>query len=159
MNNPNMFSIKRFTSENKELAAISSTIRKVVFVDEQGVDPALEYDHEEESTHYLLLIGEKPVATARWRETAKGIKLERFAVLPVFRNRGIGEIILREVLADVTSKGKTIYLHSQVKAVPFYERNGFKKEGEMFREAGIEHFLMFYHQKKAGLSIADSVST
>jgi len=65
-------------------------------------------------------------------------------VLPVFRNRGIGGIILDEVLKDVIPMGKTIYLHSQVRAAPFYERKGFSREGNMFTEAGIDHFLMKY---------------
>ena len=139
-----MFIVKRFTFGDKEMAEKAFAIRKTVFVEEQGVDAALEYDHEEEAHHYLLYLGEKPIATARWRETEKGIKLERFAVLPLFRNRGIGEIILKEVLNDVTSSEKMIYLHAQIKAVTFYERNGFKKEGQVFTEAGIEHFLMKY---------------
>ena len=126
------------------MATQAFAIRKAVFVEEQGVDASLEYDHEEEARHYLLFLGEKPLATARWRETEKGIKLERFAVLPQFRNRGIGEVILKEVLKDVTSMEKPIYLHAQLKAVSFYERNGFYKVGEQFTEAGIGHFLMKY---------------
>ncbi len=137
--------VKKFTSRDKEMAHLAFAIRRKVFVEEQGVDPALEYDHEDEAHHYLLILAGKPVATARWRETEKGIKLERFAVLPGFRNRGIGEIILKEVLKDVTSSGKMIYLHSQVNAISFYARNGFIKFGEQFTEAGIEHFVMKYH--------------
>jgi predicted GNAT family N-acyltransferase len=38
-----------------------------------------------------------------------------------------------------------IYLHSQINAIPFYERNGFVKFGEQFTEAGIVHFLMKYN--------------
>jgi len=137
-----MFEVKRFSSTDKELAEKAFAIRKKVFVEEQGVDPVLEYDNEEMARHYLLLLGEKPIATARWRETEKGIKLERFAVLPGFRNRGIGEIILKEVLIDVMPLEKLIYLHAQLRAVPFYERNGFYKVGEQFTEAGIDHFMM-----------------
>ena len=137
-----MFVVKRFSFSDKDLAEQAFAIRKAVFVEEQGVDPTLEYDHEEDASHYLLFLGEKPIATARWRETDKGIKLERFAVLPSFRNRGIGEIILKEVLRDVCVSGRKIYLHAQVKAVSFYERNGFTKEGQLFTEAGIDHFLM-----------------
>ena len=139
-----MFEVKRFSYGETEMAEKAFAIRKKVFVQEQGVDPALEYDNEESARHYLLLLGEKPIATARWRETGKGIKLERFAVLPEFRNRGIGEIILKEVLKDVCPLEKTIYLHSQVAAVSFYERNGFFRVGEKFTEAGIEHYLMEY---------------
>ena len=139
-----MYEIKRFSAGDKEMAGKAFAIRTKVFVEEQGVDAALEYASEETAHHYLLLLAGKPIATARWRETEKGIKLERFAVLREFRNRGIGEIILKEVLKDVTSLGKKIYLHSQAKAVPFYERNGFEKAGEMFTEAGIEHYFMDY---------------
>ncbi|MCX6269079.1 MAG: GNAT family N-acetyltransferase [Bacteroidetes bacterium] len=137
-----MFIVKRFGFTDTELAEQAFAIRKTVFVEEQGVDATLEYDHEEEAHHYLLFLGEKAIATARWRETDKGIKLERFAVLPSFRNRGIGEIILQEVLKDVTLSGRLIYLHAQVNAVSFYERNGFSKDGPMFTEAGINHFVM-----------------
>jgi predicted GNAT family N-acyltransferase len=139
-----MIEVKKFTIEDKELAEQAFAIRRRVFVEEQGVDAALEYNKEEQAHHYLLLIAGKPVAAARWRETDKGIKLERFAVLPEFRNRGFGEIILEAVLKDVAGSGKTIYLHSQLRAVPFYERNGFVKEGEIFTEAGIEHYYMKY---------------
>ena len=140
-----MFTVEKFSSDNTALAEQAFTIRRAVFVEEQGVDATLEYDHEEEAHHYLLFLGEKPIATARWRETEKGIKLERFAVLPNFRNRGIGEIILREVIKDVVLSGEPVYLHSQLKALSFYERNGFKKEGPLFVEAGIDHFLMKFH--------------
>jgi len=139
-----MFEIKRFSFQDKELFDLALAIRTMVFVEEQGVDPALEYDHDEPAHHYLLLLAGKPVATARWRETDKGIKLERFAVPAGFRNRGFGEIILKEVLKDVIPLEKPVYLHSQVRAVPFYRRNGFYTSGEPFTEAGIVHFLMVY---------------
>jgi predicted GNAT family N-acyltransferase len=137
-----MIEVKRFTIEDRTLAEQAFAIRRKVFVDEQGVDQNLEYDKEDQSNHYLLLLAGKPIAAARWRETENGIKLERFAVLSAFRNRGFGEIILDAVLKDVKLLGKTIYLHSQIRAVSFYERNGFVKEDEIFIEAGIEHYYM-----------------
>jgi len=139
-----MFTVKRFSSQDKEMAEQAFAIRRKVFVEELGVDATLEYDHEEQASHYLLMLADKPIATARWRETEKGIKLERFAVLPGFRNRGIGEIILKDVLKEVIPLGKTIYLHAQLKAVTFYERNGFIPVGELFTEAGLDHFMMRY---------------
>ena len=139
-----MYEIKRFSVFDKELAEKAFAIRRKVFVEEQGVDAVLEYDKEESAHHYLLLLAGKPIATARWRETEKGIKLERFAVLAEFRNRGLGEIILKEVLKDITPSEKKIYLHAQLRAVPFYERNGFLSVGEQFTEAGLEHFYMEY---------------
>lgn len=141
-----MIAVKRFDSDNILLTDKAHSIRHAVFVEEQGVDPALEYEHDEEAHHYLLVVGKKYIATARWRELNGGIKLERFAVLPEFRNRGFGKVILLEVLIDTLPLMKPIYLHSQLKAVRFYERNGFVKEGEIFMEAGIEHYNMRYQR-------------
>jgi predicted GNAT family N-acyltransferase len=137
-----MYEVKRFSFNDKDLSSQAFAIRHKVFVEEENVDPTLEYDHEEDAHHYLLLLGRKALATARWRETEQGIKLERFAVLPEFRNRGLGGIILKEVINDVVPLGKTIYLHSQLRAVPFYERHGFVKEGPVFYEADMGHYYM-----------------
>jgi predicted GNAT family N-acyltransferase len=137
-----MTEVKRFSFNDKDSAEQAFAIRRKVFVEEEGVDPDLEYNQEEEAHHYLLFLNGKALATARWRETEKGIKLERFAVLPEFRNRGLGGIILKEVVNDVVPLGKAIYLHSQLRAVPFYERHGFVTEGDVFYEAGMGHYLM-----------------
>ncbi len=137
-----MLEVKRFGFQDKELFEACCKIRIKVFVEEQKVDPALEYDHEDESHFYLLFNDEKPIATARWRDTEKGIKLERFALLHEFRNQGLGATLLKEVLKDVRKLNRKIYLHSQLKAVSYYQRAGFVRVGEKFTEAGIEHYLM-----------------
>jgi len=49
------------------------------------------------------------------------------------------------VLTDVIPFKKRIYLNAQVTAIGFYERYGFKKEGPMFVEANIDHFVMTYN--------------
>lgn len=139
-----MIEIKRFGFSDKQLSEISNQIRTAVFVIEQNVDPELEYDHEEESHFYLLYFDGQPVATARWRETEKGIKLERFAMLKEYRNQGLGAELLKVVLEDVGKLGKYVYLHSQLKAVSYYERAGFMKKGHPFTEAGIEHYMMVW---------------
>ncbi len=122
----------------------SLEIRKKVFIEEQQVEHALEVENEEEATYYLLLVDDKPVGTGRWRQTTEGIKLERFAVLPEYRNQNLGSEILRAVLADLKSRSEKVYLHSQLKAIPYYQRQGFVKQGEMFVEADIKHFMMVW---------------
>jgi predicted GNAT family N-acyltransferase len=138
-----MVNIEKFRFENESFRLMAFAIRTEVFVKEQHVDPKLEYDiFEEKALHYLVFLNKKPVATARWRETEKGIKLERFAVLTECRNSGVGAELLKVVLDDVKKTGKAVYLHAQLRAVPFYERQGFVKIGETFTEAGIEHYKM-----------------
>jgi predicted GNAT family N-acyltransferase len=120
-------------------------IRSEVFVEEQEVDRKEEFDaYEESSMHYLGSLNGKPAGTARWRITNKGIKLERFAVLKPLRNNGIAAAVLENVLRDVVPLGQRVYLHAQVSAVGFYEKYGFKKEGPMFSEANIDHFVMYF---------------
>ena len=136
------------TKDRPDLAEKANSIRQQVFVEEQKVDPELEYDEfEDVALHYLLYVEKEPVATARWRETDKGIKLERFATIRAFRNQGLGALLLQDVMEDVVLLGKKIYLHSQILAIPFYERHGFEKIGEQFTEAEIEHFEMIFSSR------------
>jgi predicted GNAT family N-acyltransferase len=108
----------------------------------QNCPEELEWEHEEESTHYLALLDGEPVGTARWRETENGIKLERFAVLAVARNKGIGSALVQALTQELGTTGKLLYLHAQLEAAPLYAKFGFKPKGENFWEAGIEHVKM-----------------
>ncbi|WP_343069158.1 GNAT family N-acetyltransferase [Hymenobacter citatus] len=122
-------------------------IREIVFVQGQGVPPDAEYDEHDRSdaTHYLAISADgTPCGAARWRPTDKGVKLERFAVLASYRNQEAGAALLRAVLQDVRAAhpDATVYLHSQLPAVRFYERHGFEKVGEQFSECDIEHYKM-----------------
>lgn len=121
-------------------------IRTKVFVEEQGVDQRLEYEHEDESHHFLAEINGEPAGTARWRETEKGIKLERFAVFPDKREMKVGEALVGAVLNDIKGASKKIYLHAQSQVVDFYKKYGFEPEGEEFEEAGIKHYVMVLKQ-------------
>ena len=137
-----MEKVVRFEYPDKKLMKLSNAIRTKVFIEEQKVTPEIEYEYEDEGHYYLLYVDDKPVATARWRETGKGIKLERFALLKEHRNKGLGTVLLKEVLADIEPMNKPIYLHSQVRAVNYYKRAGFKEVGDHFWEADIEHVMM-----------------
>jgi len=117
-------------------------IRREVFVNEQSCPPELEWEHEEESTHFLAKVDEEPAGAARWRKTANGYKLERFAVLKKFRGLGVGQALVKAVLADLPENADHVYLHAQVQAVSLYEKFLFEKFGEEFEEAGIRHYKM-----------------
>lgn len=136
-----MASIRVQKIEDKSMLEAAWEIRKKVFVEEQNVDQSLEWEHEEESTHFLAYLEDKVVGTARWRNSGKGIKLERFAVLPEYRNQKVGEALLKAVLDDVLQDSR-VYLHAQLAAESFYARQGFVPIGEVFYEAGIGHHLM-----------------
>lgn len=130
------------TAENLDEA---HRIRKEVFVKEQGCPEDIEWEFEEESHHFLVTVDGKPAGTARWRETENGIKLERFAVLKEYRDKKVGETLLKVVLQDVPKDGRVIYLHAQISAEGFYLKNNFTPKGEHFWEADIKHVKMVWN--------------
>lgn len=134
--------IKKFTFENKKLRSMAFKIRHEVFVIGQNCPHNLEYEAEEDSIHFLLFKDSKPIATARYRNTELGIKLERFAVLSSYRGKGYGMMILRAIIKDLNNEKKIKYLHAQFQVVQFYEKIGFEKIGDQFEEAGIIHYKM-----------------
>lgn len=138
-------SVKHIVTEEELAKAFE--IRRRVFVAEQQVPENEEYDEfESVSRHFLALADGVPCGTARWRFTDKGIKMERFAVLPEFRGKRVGSALVEAVLEDIErhpeSKGKLRYLHAQITAVPLYAKFGFQTEGEMFSECNIWHYKM-----------------
>ena len=128
--------------KNKEELEKAFAVRKTVFVEEQNCPPELEWENEEESIHFLAELNGIPCGACRWRKTDKGYKLERFAVLPEFRGKRIGQAMVAAVLADLPNDASYIYLNAQHHAQPLYARFGFIAEGEEFEEAGIPHVKM-----------------
>ena len=117
-------------------------IRREVFVGEQNCPPKLEWEFEEESNHFLATVDGEPAGASRWRRTDNGYKLERFAVLSKFRGFGVGQALVKAVLADLPKDAEYIYLNAQIQAMPLYAKFGFEKTGPEFEEAGIRHYKM-----------------
>ena len=138
-----MIEIQKATKQTQMLDIFE--IRRQVFVVEQEVDPQEEYDeHEGNSTHLLAKYKGVSAGTCRFRSTENGFKLERFAVLPSYREKGIGKELVKKCLEMIPESNAYIYLHAQLHAIPFYEKLGFKCTGPQFSEANIEHFKMYY---------------
>jgi len=133
----------------EELQKKAFQIREEVFVVEQKVSAKDEFDQYETIAHHFVALDEhdEPIGSARWRETEKGVKLERFTVKKSHRNKGLGSMIVQAVLDDISQhklKETYLYLHAQLDAVPLYAKFGFEKEGDQFDECGIMHYKMFY---------------
>lgn len=136
----NNIEVKKVSAQ-QELEKVFA-IRKEVFVYEQNCPPELEWEYEDESTHFLAKVNDEPAGAARWRKTANGYKLERFAVLKKFRGLGVGQALIKAVLADLPADADHVYLHAQIQAVGLYEKFAFGKLGDEFEEAGIRHYKM-----------------
>ena len=121
-------------------------IRHQVFVIGQKVDHSEEFDEfEQSSVHFLASIDGKPVGTARWRYTDKGVKMERFAVLDEYQSMGVGSALVNAVEDDIRAaadEGTKLYMHAQVTAMGLYHKFGYQKKGDLFVECEIDHYLM-----------------
>jgi predicted GNAT family N-acyltransferase len=127
-----------------------NTIRRTVFQEEQKVAPELEFDGKDESAQHLIAYWEnQPVGTLRIRALAEDtVKIERLAVLPTARRRGIGKQLMESALKVAQNEGYTqMKINSQVYIQSFYQGLGFETVGEEFEEAGIPHIQMI---KKIG---------
>lgn len=124
-------------------------IRKKVFIEEQNVPIELEWDgYDEASSHYIASLNNRlinksineAIACARLKPDGQ---IGRMAVLPDYRNHGIGTKLLKLMLQDAADKNVThLYLHAQLTALPFYQKQGFIAHGEIFYEADIAHRKM-----------------
>ncbi len=130
--------IANWSDEKEKL----SDIRRQVFIEEQNVPEDMEWDdYDASSTHYLAVLENKVVAAARLKPDGQ---LGRMAVLAEYRNQGIGSELLRFILQNIDHRKLTeVYLHAQISAIPFYEKQGFTAHSETFYEADIPHQKMF----------------
>ncbi len=126
----------------KEAEIDAFLVRQEVFIREQQVPAELELDEFDPSaTHVLahqngLCIGTGRLVDLDHRQAQIG----RMAVLAQFRGKGIGKRLLETLIELARSRGtEMIILHSQVVAIPFYEKLGFQAEGPVYDEAGIPH--------------------
>lgn len=118
-------------------------VRVPVFVHEQKVPAALEEDERDpHCLHLLAMHDDRAVATARLDLEHHG-KMGRLAVLPAYRGQGLGRslVITLEGLARAAQL-PSVWCHAQLAALPFYEGLGYRREGEMFTEAGLTHVLL-----------------
>ena len=139
----NQLEIKTFGYE-EQLESIQN-IRIEVFQTEQGVAPELEFDGLDAiATHLLAYLDDLPVGTTRIREIDKDtVKIERLAVLPTFRNRGIAKQLMSTALEIIASQGdRLVVVHAQEYIKKLYQQLGFEQVGAKFEEAGISHVKM-----------------
>ena len=118
------------------------SVRKRVFIEEQGVPEEMELDEFDlHARHALAYADSKCIGTARLVTLQGNLgRIGRMAVLPGYRGQGIGRQLLEALLKTSQSQGiKKVELHAQVTVIPFYEQFGFIAQGDIYDEAGISH--------------------
>jgi predicted GNAT family N-acyltransferase len=117
-------------------------IREAVFMAEQHVSAADEWDGEDPRWVYALAVTWAGEAIGTARLTPEG-RIGRMAVLAPHRGRGVGGALLDRLLQLARERGlPEVFLDAQVVAIPFYERRGFRSHGPVFDDAGIPHRKM-----------------
>jgi len=119
-----------------------SAVRRAVFIDEQGVPEAMEWDeHDAVSVHWLATSDDgTPIGCARLLPDGH---IGRMAVLLAWRGRGVGHALLAAAIDAAQTRGyTTLKLSAQTHAAAFYARAGFVVVGDEYEEAGIPHVAM-----------------
>jgi len=72
------------------------------------------------------------------------MKMRQVAVDEDYQGAGIGKMLVdySEKLCKA-HEIQQIKLHARMNAVPFYEKMGYLKKGKLFKEVGIDHYLMY----------------
>lgn len=116
-----------------------SQVRQQVFIMEQHVPAALEWDGlDDDALHLLATDGQaKPIGCARILD---GGYIGRMAVLKDYRRSGVGNALLSAAIECCHQRGwLNISLSAQVHAISFYERAGFVVCSPEYQDAGIPH--------------------
>ncbi|MDQ2066520.1 GNAT family N-acetyltransferase [Xinfangfangia sp. CPCC 101601] len=122
--------------------ATCRALRRVVFIEEQGVSEADELDDlDEEAVHILATENGTPVGSARILLGGETAKVGRVCVLSAQRGTGLGAALMRAVVAECrTLPGiEKVKLGAQTHALGFYEKLGFAAYGPEYLDAGIPH--------------------
>ena len=146
MDDTNLFSVRR--AEWTTHGALLAAIRREVFVVEQQVPEAEEWDGMDASSGHVIALAADGTAIGTGRLLPDGshirhARIGRMAVLKEWRGRGVGRALLGELIAMAREGGfAEAHLHAQTHALAFYRKHGYTPVGEEFMEAGIPHYEM-----------------
>ena len=123
------------------LGDAAGALRSAVFVREQGIPAAFEWDQwDPRSVHCVAWRDGEPVGTGRLLPDGH---IGRMAVVVGWRGRGVGAALLQALIDEAGRRGMAqLALSAQTHALGFYRRFGFLPEGEVYEEAGLPHQVM-----------------
>lgn len=122
--------------------AALKAVREQVFIIEQHVPVALEWDEADATATHFLAINEAGAAIACVRILTDG-HIGRMAVIKAFRGLGIGRALLNQAIMFCKAQGFTVVrLSSQKHALNFYAQAGFIVCSAEYLDANIPHYDM-----------------
>lgn len=128
-------------TETRDIA-LCRQLRRVVFIEEQGVPEADEVDDQDDAAlHLLARLDGTAVGSARLLIKGDQGKIGRVCVLPAARGAGIGAAMIRAAVARFRRMPGIVVvtLGAQTHALGFYAALGFVETGPEYLDAGILH--------------------
>src|SRR5205814_3338303 len=121
-------------------------LRWTVFVEEQGVRPSEELDAHDHAgaVHAVASLDGVLCGAGRFVFVEPAVaKIQRMAVIDDVRKQGVGRALLGFLEEEARRRGaKRLTLDAQVQARGFYEKAGYRPQGNEFIDAGIPHVAM-----------------
>ena len=124
-------------------------LRRLVFIEEQGVSEADEIDGlDDAAQHILATVDDLPMGCARVLIKGDTAKIGRVCVLEESRGSGLGEALVLACIetAFAVDGVQRAVLGAQLHALSFYEKLGFSAFGPVYDDAGIDHRDMEYRK-------------
>ena len=105
-----MSALRLVSGDWATLGEAAARVRTEVFVGEQRIPAELEWDAADaQSLHCVVYDGEHAVGTGRLLPDAH---IGRMAVLAGYRRRGVGSMILSELVRTAAARGQAIAWHT-----------------------------------------------
>ncbi|KAK1921141.1 GCN5-like N-acetyltransferase [Papiliotrema laurentii] len=144
--------VKVIQAKSEDQRAECMTIRRKVFIDEQGYPPEVEVNEPQDPqcTHFLLLVDGRPAGTVRLNE--KTYELSRFAILPEYRGQSLARPLVdavhdrarsigaKQVKAEVQADER----EGKVDARGLYRKLGYVTRGKPYDRVGVLHQDMIF---------------
>jgi len=123
-------------------------LRGQVFVVGQQICAVADVDeYDPRCQHVMLWLGDELAGTARLlaADDDRSIKVGRVAVAQVHRGRGLGTAMMRQIQSWIGAvPGRIGVMSAQAHLEDWYATLGWRREGGVYVEAGIDHVKMLY---------------
>src|SRR4030095_16228659 len=89
-------------------------------------------EHYANADYKVILLDNELAGRLYVLREEKSIRILDITMLPLFRNRGIGTLLLNEILAEASELEKTvqIYVETYNRSIGLFERLGFTRKAE-----------------------------
>jgi ribosomal protein S18 acetylase RimI-like enzyme len=103
-----------------------------------------DYDLPDKDIYLGAFLGENLIATLVLTPLEDGrMRMRQLAVDANFRNKGVGKALVQKAEELAKERGfSRMTLHARESALDFYDRLGYRRQGERFIEVDLPHWTM-----------------